>query len=196
MDREKIIGILKEKLELNVALHSIALEICMGAIYDYLESKGELMENDLPKESWLKAGLLHDIDYGGQYKAEHCHKTQEALDEYGLTVTDEEMRVIKAHAPDLTNIFPQNKAEWAIMCADSLTGLIVAVALVYPSKKLVDVKLSSVLKRFHKEPKFAAGTRREEIKQCEKPEGLNIPIDKFIEICFEAMKANATEIGL
>lgn len=196
MDREKIIGILKEKLELNVALHSIALEICMGAIYDYLESKGELMENDLPKESWLKAGLLHDIDYGGQYKAEHCHKTQEALDEYGLTVTDEEMRVIKAHAPDLTNIFPQNKAEWAIMCADSLTGLIVAVALVYPSKKLVDVKLSSVLKRFHKEPKFAAGTRREEIKQCEKPEGLNIPIDTFIEICFEAMKANAEEIGL
>lgn len=196
MNREDIIKVLKEKLELNVALHSVALEICMGAIYDYLEKNGQLSPNDLPKESWLKAGLLHDIDYGGKYKPEHCHKTQEALDEYGLSVTPEEMRVIKAHAPDLTNIFPQNKAEWAIMCADSLTGLIVAVALVYPSKKLADVKLSSVLKRFHKEPKFAAGTRREEVKQCENPEGLNIPIDMFIEICFEAMKKNAEEIGL
>ncbi|PJC33599.1 phosphohydrolase, partial [Candidatus Roizmanbacteria bacterium CG_4_9_14_0_2_um_filter_35_15] len=78
----------------------------------------------------------------------------------------------------------------------SLTGLIVATTLVYPSKKMADVKLSSVLKRFLKEPKFAAGTRREEVKMCSKPEGLNLPIEKFIEICFESMKKIASEIGL
>jgi len=70
------------------------------------------------------------------------------------------------------------------------------VALVYPSKKLKDVKLSSVVKRFLKESKFAAGTRREDVKKCELPQGLNIPLEKFIEICLEAMKRIASEIGL
>jgi predicted hydrolase (HD superfamily) len=69
------------------------------------------------------------------------------------------------------------------------------VALVCPSKKLKDVKLSSVVKRFLKEPKFAAGTRREDIKKCELSQGLNIPLEKFIGICLEAMKRVAEEIG-
>lgn len=90
----------------------------------------------------------------------------------------------------------KNKGEWSIFCADSLTGLIMAVAFVYPSRKLSDVKLSSIIKRLLKEPKFAAGTRREEIKKCIDPTGLNLPVEKFVEICFEAMKVVAGEIGL
>ena len=66
-----------------------------------------------------------------------------------------------------------------------------AVAFVYPSRKLADVKLSSVVKRLLKEPKFAAGTRREEIKMCVLPEGLDIPVEKFVEICLNSMKAIA-----
>ena len=50
------------------------------------------------------------------------------------------------------------KAEWSIFCVDSLTGLIMAVAFVYPSRKLADVKLSSVVKGLLKKPKFATGT--------------------------------------
>jgi predicted hydrolase (HD superfamily) len=72
----------------------------------------------------------------------------------------------------------------------------VAVALVYPSKKLADVKLSSVIKRFLKEPRFAAGTRREEVQLCQKADGLNMPLDKFVEICLVAMQGVAEEIGL
>ena len=71
-----------------------------------------------------------------------------------------------------------------------------AVAFVYPSRKLADVKLSSVIKRFKKEPRFAAGTRRDEVAMCSLPEGLNIPLEKFIEICLESMKAIAIQIGL
>ncbi|MBU3935642.1 hypothetical protein KJ909_03125, partial [Patescibacteria group bacterium] len=62
--------------------------------------------------------------------------------------------------------------------------------------KLADVKLSSVIKRFHHEPRFAAGTRRDEVAQCQNPQGLNIPVDKFIEICFTAMQSISTQIGL
>ena len=88
------------------------------------------------------------------------------------------------------------KAEWSIFCVDSLTGLIMAVAFVYPSRKLADVKLSSVVKRLLKEPKFAAGTRREEIKKCALPEGLNLTVEKFVEICLNSMKLIAGEIGV
>ena len=71
-----------------------------------------------------------------------------------------------------------------------------AVAFVYPSRKLADVKLSSVMKRFLKEPRFAAGTRRDEVSQCEDPAGLHLPLETFIGICLESMQKIAPELGL
>lgn len=59
-----------------------------------------------------------------------------------------------------------------------------------------DVKLSSVVKRFLKEPKFAAGTRRDEVAMCSNPEGLNLPLEKFIEICLLSMQKIAVDLGL
>jgi len=196
LNRQKYLEAVKAQLEPNIFKHSLALEACMGAIYDYLLKSNQLTSNEPTKEEWLLAGLLHDIDYSGEFKADHPRRTLEVLAKYGLTISETVHNIIKAHAPDLTGYQPKNKAEWAIFCADSLTGLITAVALVYPSKKLADVKLSSVVKRFLKEPKFAAGTRREDVKKCELPQGLNIPLEKFIEICLEAMKGIAEEIGL
>lgn len=168
----------------------------MNGLHDYFAAQNLLSPNEPAKEDWLLAGLLHDIDYSGEYKTTHPQKTLEVLAKYGLTISETVHNIIKGHAPTLTGRQPQNKAEWSIFCADSLTGLIVAVALVYPSKKLADVKLSSIIKRFLKEPKFAAGTRREDIKMCEKPEGLHLPLEKFIDICFGSMQAIAEEIGL
>ncbi|PIP14996.1 phosphohydrolase [Candidatus Roizmanbacteria bacterium CG_4_10_14_0_8_um_filter_35_28] len=196
MDRQKYYDAVKSQLETNIFYHSLALEACMGGLYDYLLTNNGLTDNEPKKEDWMLAGLIHDIDYSGEFKATHPQKTVEALAKYGLAISETVHNIVKAHAPSLTGRQPQNKAEWSIFCADSLTGLIVATTLVYPSKKMADVKLSSVLKRFLKEPKFAAGTRREEVKMCSKPEGLNLPIEKFIEICFESMKKIASEIGL
>jgi len=65
-----------------------------------------------------------------------------------------------------------------------------------PSKKLADVKLSSVVKRFLRDMKFAAGTRREDVVVCANQNGLNIPVEKFIEICLVSMQKIAPEIGL
>ena len=132
----------------------------------------------------------------GEFKEEHPLKTKEALVKYGLEVPASVVEIIRAHAPSLTGVQSQGKAQWALFCADSLTGLIIATALIYPSKKLAEVKISSVVKRFLREPKFAAGTRREEVKMCERPDGLNIPLEKFIEICLTAMQGVAAEIGL
>lgn len=199
MDREKYLQAVKSQLEPNIFFHSLALETCMAGLYDYFAQNNpstSLRVNQLTKEDWMLAGLIHDIDYSGEFKETHPAKTVEALAKYGLTISETVLNIVKAHAPSLTGRQPQNKAEWSIFCADSLTGLIVATTLVYPSKKIADVKLSSVIKRLLKEPRFAAGTRREEIKMCVNPEGLNLPIEKFVEICFNSMKAVASEIGL
>lgn len=195
-DRQKYADALKKQLELNIFNHSLALEACMGGLFDYLITNGGLTDLEPKKEEWMLAGLLHDIDFSGEFKESHPAHTREALAKYDLTISETVHNIIKAHAPSLTGRQPQNKAEWSIFCADSLTGLIMAVAFVYPSRKLADVKLSSIMKRLLKEPKFAAGTRREEIKMCVNPEGLNLPVEKFVEICLNSMKAVASEIGL
>ena len=195
-DRKKYIEAIHAQLEQNIFYHSLALEACMAGIYEYLMANDQLGGNEPGREDWLAAGLLHDIDYGGEFKSEHPAKTKEALEKYGIEISGTVLRIIKAHASKLTGVHPENKAQWAILCADSLTGLITAVALILPSKKLADVKLSSVIKRFLKEPKFAAGTRREEVSMCANQDGLNIPIEKFIEICLVSMQKIAQEISL
>lgn len=195
-EREKIYQAVKNNLEQNIFYHSLALEACLAGIYDYLQDRGELGPDEPLKGDWLLAGLAHDIDYAGEFKAEHPRKTVEALAKYGLQVSASVLSMIKAHAPELTGQQPQNKAQWAIMCTDSLTGLIIACALILPTKKLADVKLASVLKRFLKDPKFAAGTRRQEVALCASSEGLNIPVEKFCDICLTSMQNIASEIGL
>ena len=168
----------------------------MAGIYDYLKANNQLGSSEPEREDWLAAGLLHDIDYGGEFKSEHPAKTKEALAKYGIEISEAAFKIIKAHAPGLTGVKTENKAEWAIFCADSLTGLITAVALILPSKQLADVKLSSVVKRFLRDMKFAAGTRREDVVVCANQNGLNIPVEKFIEICLVSMQKIAPEIGL
>ena len=186
----------KEMLAENIYRHCLALESCMGGLYDYFKLNNLLGPEEAPKEDWMLAGFLHDIAYWGDTKADHPLKVNEVLAKYNLRVNDNAYQIIKAHGPELTGVTPKTKAEWSIFCADSLTGLVTAVALVYSSKKLTDVKLKSVIKRLLKEPKFAAGTRREDIKKCSDTGGLNLPLEKFVEVCLNAMKNIAPEIGL
>ncbi|MBU1118064.1 hypothetical protein KKD37_03820 [Patescibacteria group bacterium] len=193
-DRQKFYNAVKTNVETNILYHSLALEACMGGIYDYLKSQEMLEAGEPSRDEWTLAGLVHDIDYAGDTKEQHPLKTIEVLKKYNLAISPTIDRIVKDH--DARQGLPANKAGWAIRCADSLTGLITAVALIYPSKKLDEVKVSSVVKRFIKEPRFAAGTRREEVILCQDPDKLNIPLEKFIEICLQSMQKIATDISL
>ncbi|MFA5024915.1 MAG: hypothetical protein WC503_00200 [Candidatus Shapirobacteria bacterium] len=195
MDRQPYYEAVKSNLETNILFHSLALEACLGGIYDYLKSQNQLEAGEPAREEWTLAGLVHDIDYAGDTKDKHPNKTREVLAKYHLEISNTVDHLVKAHA-DQTGIVPKNKAEWSIRCADSLTGLITAVALIYPSKKLAEVKVSSVLKRFLKEPKFAAGTRRDEVILCQDADKINIPLEKFIEICLTSMQGISNQINL
>ena len=86
----------------------------------------------------------------------------------------------------------ETKLDKALFCADPLTGLIIAAALVSPDKKLAGLEAKSVRKRF-KEKSFAAGANREQISQCSQ---IGIELDEFIELGLKAMQGIAANLGL
>jgi predicted hydrolase (HD superfamily) len=86
----------------------------------------------------------------------------------------------------------ETRLDKALCCADPLTGLVIAAALVHPDKKLAGVETESVGKKF-KEKSFAAGANREQIARCAE---LGIELDEFLELGLEAMKGIAPSLGL
>ncbi len=144
------------------------------------------------KESWVLAGLLHDIDYE-QTKdepAKHSLVGAQILQEKGL---DREVwEAVKTHN-EMHGIEPQSLMAKALYVSDPLSGLIVASVLVLPSKKIKDLTSENILNRF-KERGFARGANREIIAQCEPLLGLSL--EEFTEIALEAMQEISGELEL
>lgn len=185
--REQALNILEEKVQnKNIIKHMLAAEAMMKALAKKFEPENE--------EEWAMAGLLHDGDYSEGVPVEtQGIQISNWVKEMGYEIPETVAHAMAAHNMDNTGIKPESKMDWALFCGDSLTGLIVASTLVLPSKKISDVTLENVLKRF-KEPKFAAGTRREEIKMCE--EHLGISLEEFVRITLQAMQGVHEQIGL
>ena len=138
------------------------------------------------------AGLLHDIDYEktkGNAK-EHSLIGAQMLESLG--VDKDICQAVKVHN-EAHGILPETLMEKSLFVIDPLTGLIVAAALVLPSKKLADLSPENVLNRF-KEKAFARGANREIIKKCE--ELLGLKLEEFVKIGLEAMQKISQELGL
>jgi predicted hydrolase (HD superfamily) len=110
------------------------------------------------EDQWGLAGLLHDFDWEIHPNiTDHPAKGAPILRERGL---DEELiTCILSHNPEGTGIHPSRPIEFALSACDEITGLIIAVALVRPSKDIRDAEVSSVKKKW-KEKAFAAGVDR------------------------------------
>lgn len=147
-------------------------------------------------QTWKVAGMLHDLDWDKLDKdaEEHCGKTLEELLST-IQAPAELLFDIRAHYAEKYGIaYPlDTMLRKALYCVDELTGFIIAVALVRPSKKLFDVEVSSVTKKL-KDKTFAAQVSREQIKRCE--ELLSIPLPEFIALTLDAMKGVAPDLGL
>ena len=166
----------------NLIRHALAVEAAMRA---YARKFGE------DEEKWAIVGLLHDFDYEQHPTPEdHPFVGAQILREGGWP--EEIVRAVLAHA-DHTGVERKTLLEKAIFAVDELTGLIVAVALVRPSKSILDVKVSSVRKKW-KDKSFAAGVKREDIERGAKE--LGVPLEEHIAIVLEAMKGIAEELGL
>jgi predicted hydrolase (HD superfamily) len=103
------------------------------------------------------------------------------------------VKAILSHAPEVTGRRPESKLEKTLYAVDELTGFIIAVALVRPSKRLADVELKSVKKKW-KDKAFAAPVNRDEIAHAASE--LGVPLDEHIQRVLDAMRAHATELGL
>ncbi|MEX2139994.1 MAG: HDIG domain-containing metalloprotein [Pirellulales bacterium] len=126
------------------------------------------------EDRWGLAGLLHDFDWEIHPNIiDHPAKGAPILRERGL---DEELiTCILSHNPEGTGVQPSRPIEFALSACDEITGLIIAVALVRPSKNVRDAEISSVKKKW-KEKAFAAGVDRPAVERA---------VADFSQACFE-----------
>ncbi len=170
----------------NLRRHCYSVEIVMRALARHFNQNEEL---------WGIVGLLHDGDYEETKNdsSQHTIKMANWLREVGETNGDILSAILSHNYAHTGQDEPKNILEWSLYCCDELTGLIVAVALVRPEKKLNAVTVESVMKKWDVKA-FAAGVHREQIKTCE--EKLGIKLEQFIKIALEAMQSVSQELGL
>jgi len=144
------------------------------------------------EEKWGIAGLLHDIDIevvNGDLQT-HGLEAKKILLEHG--VDQDIIDAVVMHNEQACDTKRQTTFQHALSAGETITGLVVATALVYPDKKLASVNPKSITKRM-KEKAFAASVSRENIMECEK---IGLSLDEFVECSLEAMKGIADTLGL
>jgi predicted hydrolase (HD superfamily) len=143
------------------------------------------------EDRWGMVGLLHDFDYE-RYPSmeEHPLKGSAILKE--LDYPDDICYAILCHAPFL-GYERKSLMDKAILAVDELVGFITAVTLVQPSKRVADVKVSSVQKKL-KDKAFARSVNREDIYLG--VADLGIALDEHIAFTLQAMTAVADQLGL
>ena len=182
MSREEALNLLREYVRNDKLLkHMLAVEAIMRALAVRLGEDPEL---------WGLAGLLHDLDYEITQSdpAKHGIVAAEILKD---KLPDHVLRAIMAHNTQ-TGVKDDSKLAIALRAADAVSGLIVATALVMPNKKLREVKLDTLIRKF-KQKDFARGVKREQILECEK---LGLKLEEFLELSLRALQETAEQLGL
>jgi putative nucleotidyltransferase with HDIG domain len=184
MKREEALAIVEEftKNE-NLISHMLAVEAAMRA---YARKFGE------DEEGWGRVGLLHDFDWEIHPNLEeHPSAGAPILRERG--VPEEDIRTILSHGVE-TRVARETLRDKALFAVDELTGLIVAVALVRPSKSIHDVKVKSIKKKW-KDKSFAAGANREDTEKGCQELGVDLWTE-HVPLVLAAMQDIAAELGL
>jgi len=182
--REASVRLLEKHVKTdNLVKHCLATEAIMRALARRL---GE------DEEAWGAAGLLHDLDFEEtkDNPQQHGLRTAQTLASEG--VNSEVIESIKAHNAEALGIDRNTAFAHALAAAETLTGLIVATALVYPDKKLASVKPGSITKRMKKKD-FAWAVNRDIIMECEQI-GLSLP--QFAELSLKAMQSISDDLDL
>ena len=157
--------------------HGETVEAVMGYFADKLGYGAE-------KDFWKLVGLLHDLDYE-KWPEQHCEKTREIME--GLDLDPRHIRAIVSHGYGHRNdVKPEHEMEKVLYATDELTGLIGAVAIIHPNKKVGEVSLKS-LKKKYKTLNFAAGCSRDVIEKG--ADMLGWPLEQLLSDTLDAMKA-------
>ena len=184
LTKEEALTLVKKNVtKRNSLYHMIAVEAIMKGVARRLGENEKL---------WGLTGLLHDIDYekteGSPEK--HALLSEEILSNFD--VPEGVIRAIKAHNFHYSHVEPQSTMEKALIACDAISGLLVACALVMPSKKLAEVKVNTVAKKF-RDKSFARGVERDRILFCEE---FWIPRKTFFKIALNGLMTVSSEISL
>ena len=162
--------------------HALCVE---GVMRHIARKKGE------DEDKWGIIGLVHDLDYE-QFPEQHCRKTPEILAARGWP--EDYIRAIVSHGWGIcSDVEPQSDMEKVLYAIDELTGLVTAVALVRPSKSVMDLTPKSVKKKW-KDKAFAAGVDRTIIEKGAAM--LGVDRSELIEDVIMGMREVADTIGL
>lgn len=189
--REQGVELIEKYVDEKLQPHLYFVEAAMRGLAEHY---GYSDQADL----WGLVGLMHDIDWSiteeetfGENPKAHCgEKLEEILAE--VNATPEFIEAIRSHY-DVHEVSRDTVLRKALFAVDELTGLITAVTLVRPSKKMGEVELKSIKKKL-KDKGFAAGVDREHMKTAETE--LNTPLDEFIQLTLESMQKIAPNHGL
>ncbi len=183
MDRNTTLSLLHEYTK-NDSLRKHAYSVEAAMRY-YAREFGE------DEEKWGITGLIHDFDYEQHpTQDEHPYVGVKILEENGYS--EDIRRAVLGHAP-YTGVPRDTLMAKTLFAVDELTGLITAAALVRPSKKIDDLKVSSVKKKM-KDKGFARQVNRDEIRQG--AEELGMDLDEHIDNVISAMKEIADILEL
>jgi putative nucleotidyltransferase with HDIG domain len=182
LNREEILDSIHDNVQdKNMTKHMLATEAIMRALAKKL---GE------DEEEWGITGLIHDIDVELVEGDMNSHGKLGADIAHELGASGTMAHAILCHN-EAHGVPQETKLDKALFCADPLSGLITAAALVRPDK-LSGLTTKSVMKRF-REKSFAAGANREQVAQCQK---IGLELEEFISLGIEAMKGIASELEL
>jgi putative nucleotidyltransferase with HDIG domain len=181
--REEALALLREfNQNEQLIKHALAVEAVMRHM---AKVRGE------DEDMWGVVGLIHDLDYE-KYPEQHCQMTERILRERSWP--EAYIHAVISHGWGIcTGVEPTHVMEKALFAIDELTGLVIATALVRPSKSLMDLKVKSVNKKW-KDKSFAAGANREIIEKGAGMLGLEVP--ELIGEVIEGMQAVAADLGL
>jgi len=183
MIRKEVFDSVEAQVEnANLVKHMLATEAIMRALARRL---GE------DEEEWGLTGLLHDIDMELTEGDMNTHSKLGADLVREMGAGEAMVQAVLCHN-EAHGIERETMLDRALFCADPLTGLITAAALVRPDKKLAGLEAKSVIKRM-KQKSFAAGVDRQQISQCSE---IGLELSEFIEMGLEAMKSIAEDLGL
>jgi putative nucleotidyltransferase with HDIG domain len=163
--------------------HALAVE---AAVRGYARQFGE------PEEDWGVVALLHDFDYE-RYPTlgDHPNKGCEHLRSLGYP--EWVMRAIQAHAWEITGVQPETPLEKTLVACDEMAGFVTAASLVRPSKSVLDLEASSVVKRM-KDKAFARAVPRDHLRMG--AELLGLPLDEHAGNVIRFMREQADALGL
>ncbi|HEX9366407.1 MAG TPA: HD domain-containing protein [Vicinamibacterales bacterium] len=162
--------------------HMLAVE---AAVRGYARHFGE------DEDDWGAVALLHDFDYERYPDQEnHPYRGVEVLTARGYP--EWATRAILSHA-DYSGVPRESRLEKTLYACDEMSGIVTAASLVRPSKSILDLEASSVIKRM-KDKAFARAVNRDDLRRG--AEELGIPLDQHITNVIAFMRVQADALGL